>query len=258
MERLDKILANARLGSRKEVTQFIKAGRIKVGDQVIKDPSQKFIYDEDRFYLDDEPLDTRRFIYLIMNKPEGYLSATEDNYDPVVIDLLEQRHQAFSPFTVGRLDKDTRGLLLLTNDGDLNHKLISPRWHVDKVYIAKLRDPAGDKYENRFLKGVVLDDGYRCLPAEFKILSEDRKTIQLTIQEGKFHQVKRMFETLENKVVDLQRIRFRPIDLPPELKLGEYCEITATELLALFSVTQTKPKDQPAAQAEDETAEEKV
>lgn len=243
MERLDKILANARLGSRKEVTQFIKAGRIKVGDLVIKDPSQKFDSEEDTFYLDHEIVDTRKYIYLILNKPEGYLSATEDNYDPVVTDLLARKHQAFGPFPIGRLDKDTRGLLLLTNDGELNHKLISPRWHVDKVYIAKLRDPAGDKYQNRFLKGVVLDDGYRCMPAEFKVLSQDRKTVEVTIQEGKFHQVKRMFETLGNKVVDLERIRFGPLGIPSELKLGEYRELTRGELNELLETVQTKPKD---------------
>ena len=243
MERLDKIMANARLGSRKEVTQYIKAGRIKVGNTIIKDPSKKFDAEEDKFYLDDEIVDTRKFIYLILNKPEGYLSATEDNYDPVVTDLLAQKHQAFGPFPIGRLDKDTRGLLLLTNDGELNHKLISPRWHVDKVYIAKLREPAGDKYENRFLKGVVLDDGYRCMPAEFKVLSQDRKTVEVTIQEGKFHQVKRMFETLGNKVVDLERIRFGPLGIPSELKLGEYRELTRGELNELLETVQTKPKD---------------
>lgn len=241
MERLDKILANAKLGSRREVTNFIKAGRIKVGEAISKDPSAKFDPEADSFYLDGKVIDTRKFIYLILNKPEGYISATQDNYDPVVVDLLTSQHQAFLPFPVGRLDKDTRGLLLLTNDGDLNHKLISPRWNVDKVYVAKLKESAQTEYQDQFKTGIVLDDGYHCMPAELKILSEDAKTVQVTIQEGKFHQVKRMFEALDNKVIDLERISFGPLSIPEELNLGDYRELNQAEFKALLAVVQRKP-----------------
>ena len=234
MERLDKILSNARIGSRKEVTALIKAGRVMVNDSVVKQPASKFDPEQDQFDLDGLPVDTRKFIYLILNKPAGYLSATEDNHDPVVVDLLGLMHQAFAPFPVGSLDKDTRGLLLLTNDGELNHKLISPRWQVDKVYVAELRDPAEEKYPDKFQKGIVLDDGYRCLPGRIRILSEDKKTVEVTIQEGKFHQVKRMFEALGNKVTDLQRIAFGPLTLPKELSFGEYRELNEGELNSLF------------------------
>lgn len=243
MERLDKILANARVGSRKDVRQLIRDGRVRVDGQIIKDAGVHCDPETQEFRLDGEILDTRKFIYLILNKPAGYLSATEDNWDPVVIDLLSQRHQAFEPFPVGRLDKDTTGLLLLTNDGTLNHQLISPRWHVNKVYVATLRDPASEEYHAPLATGVTLEDGYVCMPARMEILSEDHLTVQLTIQEGKFHQVKRMFEALGNEVEELTRIAFGPIELPQDLPRGEYRELTGDEITRLkASVTQ---KSQP-------------
>lgn len=233
MERLDKILGNARVGSRKDVRQLIKDGRVRVDGQIIKDAAAHFDPETQEFRLDGEILDTRKFIYLILNKPAGYLSATEDNRDLVVIDLLSQRHQAFEPFPVGRLDKDTTGLLLLTNDGTLNHQLISPRWHVNKVYVATLRDPASEEYHGPLAKGITLEDGYVCMPARMEILSEDHRMVQLTIQEGKFHQVKRMFEALGNEVVELTRIAFGPIELPQDLPRGEYRELTEEEIRLL-------------------------
>lgn len=240
MERLDKILANARLGSRRQVRDFIKAGRVRVGDAIAKDPSAAFHPEQDAFFLDGEPVDTRKFIYLILNKPDGYLSATEDIKDPVVIDLLSERHRAFSPFPVGRLDKDTTGLLLLTNDGTLNHQLISPRWHVNKVYVARLRDPAQEDYAQRFARGIILEDGYICLPAGFRLLDEEGTTAELTIQEGKFHQVKRMFEALGNQVTALERVRFGPLDLPVDLARGAYRELTSEELDQLMDAVRQK------------------
>ena len=240
MERLDKILANAKIGSRKEVRLLIKDGRIRVDDEIAKDHGARYDREQNKFYLDGALVDTREFIYLILNKPEGYLSATEDAYGPVVIDLLQLKHQAFDPFPVGRLDKDTKGLLLLTNDGVLNHKLISPRWHINKVYRAKLRDPAEENYHKKLLKGIVLDDDYRCLPALMEVLSEDGTEVELTIQEGKFHQVKRMFEALGNKVLDLTRIGFGPLDLPKDLALGEYRELRDEELELLRQAVKKK------------------
>lgn len=250
MERLDKVLGNARIGTRKEVRQLIKAGRISVDDEICKDPARHVDAEAQAFRLDGEIIDTRRFIYLILNKPEGVLSATEDSRDPVVIDLLSARHRAFEPFPVGRLDKDTKGLLLLTNDGTLNHQLISPRWHVNKVYVAKLRDPAPDGYHDKLRQGIIIDDGYQCMPALLEILSEDGRTVQLTIQEGKFHQVKRMFEALDNFVEDLTRIAFGPITLPEDLPRGEYRELTKEEIdLLKNSVSQKaqplSPNPQP-------------
>ncbi len=230
MERLDKILSNAKLGSRKEVRQLIKTGRIRVDGEIAEDPAAAYDPEKNKFYLNGAPVDTRKFIYLILNKPAGFLSATEDLHDPVVLDLIALRHRMFEPFPVGRLDKDTEGLLLLTNDGTLNHQLISPRWHVDKVYEARLRDPAEENYHKKLLKGIVLDDDYRCLPALMKVISDDGRLVHLTIQEGKFHQVKRMFEALGNRVEDLTRIAFGPLQLPEDLPRGEYRELTGEEL----------------------------
>lgn len=240
MERLDKILANAKLGSRKEVRQLIKSGRIQVDGAFIQDPAASFDPETSRFLLDQAEVDTRKFIYLMLNKPDGYLSATEDARDPVVLDLIASQHRAFAPFPVGRLDKDTTGLLLLTNDGSLNHQLISPRWHIDKIYVARLRDPALDSYHRRFEQGVVIDDGYRCLPARMEVLSEDARLVRLTIQEGKFHQVKRMFEALDNRVQQLKRVAFGPLTLPEDLSPGQYRELTAEELSQLMAATRKK------------------
>lgn len=242
LERLDKILSNARIGSRKEVTALIKAGRITVNATVVTKPAAKFHPDQATFYFDGLPVDPRKFIYLMLNKPAGYLSATEDAYDPIVTDLISSQHRAFDPFPVGRLDKDTTGLLLLTNDGELNHKLISPRWKVDKVYVAELRDPSEKKYRDKFRKGIVLDDGYRTLPGEIRILSEDQRVVEVTIQEGKFHQVKRMFEALGNKVTRLERIQFGPLSLPDDLEVGDYRELKQTEEQALFQEVAKSPK----------------
>ena len=161
---------------------------------------------------------------------------SDDNREETVVDLLEIDHQVFNPFPVGRLDKDTVGLLLLTNDGDLNHKLISPKWHVDKVYFAKIDKEVTEEDVKEFKKGIKLDDGYVCKEAKLEILSasEEGSEIKVTIQEGKYHQVKRMFEAVGKKVVYLQRIEFGGLKLDEEdLEEGEYRELTKEELLIL-------------------------
>ncbi|MDZ5016943.1 pseudouridine synthase, partial [Clostridium perfringens] len=144
-------------------------------------------------------------IYLMMNKPDGVVSATHDNRDETVIDLLEIEHQVFNPFPVGRLDKDTVGLLLLTNDGDLNHRLISPKWKVDKIYYAKINKKVTDEDIKKFKSGITLDDGYTCKEARLEIIeaSEEGSEVMITIQEGKYHQVKRMFEAVDKSVTYL-------------------------------------------------------
>ena len=179
----------------------------------------------------------RSYIYLIMNKPDGVISATSDNHDETVIDLLEPDHQVFEPFPVGRLDKDTVGLLILTNDGELNHRLISPKFHVNKVYFAKIDKEVTGKDIESFKKGIKLDDGYVCREAQLNILSADENgsEIELTIQEGKFHQVKRMFEALDKKVTYLKRISFGGLKLDDKLEEGEYRELTESELEMLRS-----------------------
>lgn len=180
----------------------------------------------------------RKYVYLLLNKPAGVVSATFDNYDETVIDLLDPEYQVFEPFPVGRLDKDTVGFLLLTNDGALNHKLIAPKNHVDKVYYAEIDKPVDEKDVESFRKGIVIDDGYKCMPGKLEIISstEDGSEVFVTIQEGKFHQVKRMFEALDKSVVYLKRVKFGPMELDETLEEGEYRELTEDEVEILNSL----------------------
>jgi len=237
--RLDKVLSHMGLGTRSEIKKWAKQGRITVNDRVVKDTGLQVHPDEDVIVLDGERIHYREYIYLMLNKPAGVISATEDRYDRTVIDLLEDEERGFEPFPVGRLDKDTVGLLLLTNDGKLSHELLSPRKHVPKTYIANVVGDVGESDIAAFQKGVTLDDGYVTKPAELIILNHDRSgaevisRIQLTITEGKFHQVKRMFESVEKKVVYLQRISMGSLTLDAELAEGHYRELTAEELAGL-------------------------
>lgn len=236
MERLDKIVSNLGYGSRKEVKALVKKGLIEVDGVVVKDNGMAIDPETAVISINGEEITYRKYIYLIMNKPAGVISATHDNREETVVDLLEVDHQVFNPFPVGRLDKDTVGLLLLTNDGDLNHKLISPKWHVDKVYFAKIDKEVTEEDVKEFKKGIKLDDGYVCKEAKLEILSasEEGSEIKVTIQEGKYHQVKRMFEAVGKKVVYLQRIEFGGLKLDEEdLEEGEYRELTKEELLIL-------------------------
>lgn len=242
-ERLDKILANMGLGSRKDVKNLIKNGKVTVDGELIKDEGKKFDPLVVNIKLSGEEVKYRKYIYLKLNKPDGFLSATEDDYDPVVIDLLKEEEKLFKPYPVGRLDKDTLGLLLLTNNGELNHRLISPKWKVDKVYRVKLENPVEDDYYERIKEGVILDDGYRCLPGEMEIIDEGEREVKLTIREGKFHQVKRMFLSLGNKVTYLERIEFAGLRLGTELKRGEYRDLTKEEVESLGRITEIPMED---------------
>ena len=178
--------------------------------------------ENDKIVINGEEIFYRKFIYLMMNKPDGVVSATFDNRDETVIDLLEVEHQVFEPFPVGRLDKDTVGLLLLTNDGELNHRLISPKWKVDKVYYAKIDKKVTDKDIDKFKAGITLDDGYVCKEAKLEILNatDEGSEVMITIQEGKFHQVKRMFEAVDKKVTYLKRTEFGTLPLDEDYRRG--------------------------------------
>lgn len=235
MERLDKILSNLGYGSRKEIKILTKSGKVKVDGVVIKDSGMNIDPQKCKIFIGDEEVNYRKYIYLIMNKPAGVVSATFDNRDSTVVDLLEVEHAVFNPFPVGRLDKDTVGLLLLTNDGELNHKLISPKWHVDKVYYAKIDKAVEESDIKAFERGVVLDDGYKCMSAKLEILKaeESGSEVMVTIQEGKFHQVKRMFISVGKEVTYLKRTKFGAINLDETLEEGEYRELTEEELKIL-------------------------
>lgn len=235
MERLDKVLSNLGYGTRKEIKQVVRKGFVEVNGELAKDSGMQVNPEIDRIFINGEEVYYRKYIYLMMNKPDGVVSATFDNRDETVIDLLEIEHQVFDPFPVGRLDKDTVGLLLLTNDGELNHRLISPKWKVDKIYYAKIDKLVTDSDIKKFESGITLDDGYICKEAKLEIIkaSEEGSEVMLTIQEGKFHQVKRMFEAVDKKVTYLKRVEFGTLKLDEDLEEGEYRELTDEEVATL-------------------------
>lgn len=229
--RIDKLLANMGFGTRKEVKQLLKSGAVKVDGTVVKDRKTKIDTAAQKVTVHEEEVEYREFIYLMMNKPPGVISATEDHEQKTVIDLLEEGDQVFSPFPVGRLDKDTEGLLIITNDGRLSHSLLSPKKHVPKTYFAKIDGEVTEEDVEAFKEGVVLEDGYHTKPGILTILaSGGTSEIELVITEGKFHQVKRMFEAVGKKVTYLQRIKMGGLSLDPELPMGEYRELTEEEL----------------------------
>ena len=238
MERIDKILSNLGHGTRKEVKKLLKKGKIEVDGIIASDSAMKVDTDMAVIKVSGEEITYRKYIYLVMNKPAGVVSATVDNYDETVIDLIDEEYHAFKPFPIGRLDKDTVGLLLITNDGELNHKLIAPKNHVDKVYYAEINKCIEAQDVATFKIGAVLDDGYKCMPAILEVLNADENgsEVMVTIQEGKFHQVKRMFESVDKKVVFLRRISFGPLKLDENLPEGQYRELSEEELNSLKQV----------------------
>ena len=232
--RIDKFLANTGYGSRKEVKKLLKDGIVSVNDTLCKDPKKHIDPKKDHVTVQGESVVYREFIYLMMNKPQGVISATEDIYTNTVIDLLDEKDAIWHPFPVGRLDKNTEGLLLLTNDGQLAHHLLSPKKEVPKTYFAVIEGEVTDADKKAFQQGVTLDDGYHTKPSELHIeKSGERSYIELTITEGKFHQVKRMFKAVGKKVTYLQRIKMGTLMLDRRLALGDYRELTGKELQAL-------------------------
>ena len=235
MERIDKVLSNLGYGSRKEIKAIVKKGMVSIDGSIIKDSSMQIDPEKAEIVVNGERIEYKKYIYLMMNKPPGVISATYDKYDETVCDILIPEDAVFNPFPVGRLDKDTVGLLLLTNDGELNHRLISPKWHVDKVYYARIDKEVNEKDVKAFEKGITLDDGYKCMPAKLEVISskDDESEVQVTVQEGKYHQVKRMFEARGKSVVYLKRISFGGLDLDKNLEEGEYRELTDEEISVL-------------------------
>jgi len=232
--RLDKLLANMGFGSRKEVRQLLKKGAVQVNAELVKDVALHVNPEKDEVTILGERVVYKKFIYLVLNKPQGVISATEDNRDRTVIDLLDAEHRHFEPFPVGRLDKDTEGLLLITNDGKLAHELLSPKKHVPKTYYAHIDGRVDEEDIEKFSEGLTLDDGYFTKPGELRILqSGDTSEIELTITEGKFHQVKRMFEAVGKRVIYLKRLSMGPLELDSNLRLGEYRELTEEEVAML-------------------------
>ncbi len=232
--RLDKLLAHSGLGTRKEVKKLLKKKIVEVNNDIVTDPKIHVDLDVDHVTVSGETLDYQEFIYLMMNKPQGVISATEDNMHETVLDLLEMQDSLQEPHPVGRLDIDTEGLLILTNDGKLTHRLLSPKHHVDKLYYAEIDGIVTEEDQTAIEQGVTLEDDYQTLPARLEIVSvnEDTNTsvIKLVIQEGKFHQVKRMMHSVGKEVTYLKRQEMGPLKLDDQLELGAYRELTSEEL----------------------------
>lgn len=238
-QRLDKILSHMGVGTRSELKKMVKQGRIHVDGKAVKDSGVQVNPEINVIEADGERILYRENIYLMLHKPPGVVSATEDARDKTVLDLLRKEDRIFQPFPVGRLDKDTEGLLILTNDGPLAHDLLSPRKHVPKTYEARVLGKVDQEDVKRFANGVHLDDGYEAMPAELTILGYEEtpegtvSLISLIIHEGKFHQVKRMFQAVQKRVIYLKRVAMGDLKLPSNLPIGHYRELTEDELNGL-------------------------
>jgi 16S rRNA pseudouridine516 synthase len=232
--RLDKFLKDQGCAARSELKELIRKGSVKVNDIVVKDPGTHVTPEEDRISLNGEPVAYRQFVYYMLNKPKGIITATEDTRMETVIDLLPDDIRRRDVFPVGRLDRDTEGLLLITNNGAFAHDLLSPKKHVVKLYEAGLDSFPGDRAIKAFREGVVLGDGYNSLPAELRFLSKTEPVIaQVEIYEGKFHQVKRMFKAVGAEVISLKRLKMGEVWLDENLRSGEFRELTRQEVSLL-------------------------
>ncbi len=224
--RLDKLLADAGAGSRSQVKEYIRRGRITVNGQICKKPEQKVSEEDDLVCLDGRAVEYVRYRYYMLHKPQGVITATEDSKEKTVLDLLKGVNtDHISP--VGRLDKDTEGLLLLTNDGELAHRLLSPRRHVDKCYLVRTQKPLSAADLRTLEEGVDIGDEKPTLPARAWLNEEG--DLLITIQEGRYHQVKRMLQAVDNQVHYLKRLSFGSLSLPEDLKAGEFRPLTAEE-----------------------------
>lgn len=231
MERLDKLLAGTGRWSRKEVKELVRTGRVRVNGALAGKSEDK--YDpNDLFTVDGEQVFCGRLVYLMLNKPGGILSATEDARQKTVIDLLPEHLRRVGLFPVGRLDKDTEGLLLLTNDGPLGHELLAPKKHVDKTYFVRVDGRLDQADADAFLAGMTLEDGYTCLSAGLELLENPNEGF-VTLREGKYHQIKRMLAARGKPVVYLKRLAMGPLKLDETLELGQWRELTAEEIRKL-------------------------
>ena len=232
--RLDKFLANSGIGTRKEVKDILKNKKISVNDTFVKDGKIQIDEEKDIVKYEDKIIYYKPFVYIMMNKPAGVISATEDNHHKTVIDLLNDEYRTYDIFPVGRLDIDTEGLLLLTNDGVLSHNLLSPKKHVDKKYYVKIANSLSDDDIKMLENGIKLEENFVTKKAKIEIIDKDEdievNSVFITISEGKFHQVKRMFKFVENEVLYLKRVKMGKLLLPEDLKLGEYRELSEEEM----------------------------
>jgi len=228
MMRIDKLISNSTPLSRKEIKSYIKKGLILCNGQTVKSAELKVDEEKAEIYVAGERVNYNRFVYLMLNKPAGYVSATYDKRLPVVTELVPEEYAHYEVFPVGRLDIDTHGLLLLTNDGDLAHRLLSPKNHVPKTYYVESDVPLSEENIKEFEKGIRIDEDFTAMGAQVEILGD--KKVNLTIYEGKFHQVKRMYEAVGINVVYLKRLSMGSLVLDAGLEEGNVRELTDEEI----------------------------
>lgn len=234
MMRLDKYLCETGFGTRSQVKDLLKKGQVMVNGEVVKKPELKINETTDQILCQGKKASYQKNIYLMLHKPAGVVSATEDNREKTVLDLVRPEDRKNGLFPVGRLDKDTEGLLLLTDDGELAHRLLSPKKHVDKTYYAKIDGQVTEEHVKQFCEGLDIGDEKKTLPAVLTILlSGPVSEIEVTIHEGRFHQIKRMFEAVGCKVTYLKRLSMGSLVLDETLPLGEYRSLTEAELEGL-------------------------
>lgn len=232
-ERLDKIIASQGKLSRSDVKKMVKGGRITVDGAVAKSADIKIDAEKSVIAIDGKALSYKKHIYIMLNKPQGVISASNDKTQQTVVDLVPPELFREGLFPAGRLDGDTTGFVLITDDGDFAHRILSPKNHIMKTYHAVLKSPLTEKDIERFKNGIELSDGTLCLEAEVRMLQTEVPTAEVKICEGKYHQVKRMFAALGNKVLYLRRVKMGELSLDESLREGECKEITADELLLI-------------------------
>lgn len=233
MERIDKIIASQGQYSRSDVKKLIKSGRITLDGRVLKSSNEKADPDKSNIAIDGKSISYKKHIYIMLNKPQGVVSATDDKEHKTVIDLVPRELKRDGLFPAGRLDSDTVGFVLITDDGDFAHRILSPKNHIMKTYHALLQRPVTPEDTEAFRKGIELKDGTLCLEAQVKPLDSDEPMAEIKICEGKYHQVKRMFAALGNKVVFLKRVKMGALSLDENLEEGQCREITPEELLLI-------------------------
>jgi 16S rRNA pseudouridine516 synthase len=239
--RLDRFLAGQGEGSRSEVRRLIRSGAVRLNGAVIRDDAAPVDPGRDLCLVSGREVRYREYIYLMLHKPAGVISATEDRRSPTVLDLLGAGYRKNELFPVGRLDKDTEGLLLLTNHGELGHRLLAPKKHVPKRYFAILDGNCGEAEQAIFQEGVGLEDGFLCRPAKLEIPDPQHSTeVQVVIVEGKFHQIKRMFAAVGKTVIYLKRLSMGSLELDEKLQPGQYRELTDGEIGELLQETGLK------------------
>jgi len=235
--RLDKLLAHTGYGTRKDVKEILRKKRVSVDGKIMTKGNVQVYPKEQIIMVDEKKIHYEKYAYLLLHKPKGYVSATVDNRDKTVIDLVPNQYEHYDLAPVGRLDKDTEGLMLLTNDGMLNHILTSPKNEIYKTYYAEVDRRVTEEHINQFKAGIVLDDGYQTKPAELQIVKTDSVSeIKLSICEGKFHQVKRMFQAIGMEVVYLKRLTIGKLLLDEELLLGSIRSLNKDELAYVTSL----------------------